>query len=53
MSLWLVFLMLSGVFSLGWALGSALGYQNGQRHAQELAQLETDLVGSPRQAVPA
>ena len=27
MDLWLVFLLLSGVFSFGWVLGSALGYQ--------------------------
>jgi len=44
--LWLVFLLLSGVFSLGWALGSALGYQGGKREAEELAELQAELVRS-------
>ena len=44
MSLWLVFLLLSAVFSFGWSLGSALGYQHGQRDALELDRLEADLV---------
>jgi hypothetical protein len=43
---WLVFLLLSGVFTLGWALGSALGYQAGRAEAEELAQLQADLVRS-------
>ena len=46
MDLWLVFLLLSGVFSLGWALGSALGYQGGKREAEELAELQAELVRS-------
>jgi hypothetical protein len=44
--LWLVFLLLSGVFSLGWALGSALGFQAGKREAEELAELQAELVRS-------
>jgi hypothetical protein len=43
---WLVFLLLSGVFTLGWALGSALGYQAGRAEAEELARLQADLVRS-------
>jgi hypothetical protein len=43
---WLVFLLLSGVFTLGWSLGSALGYQAGRAEAEELAQLQADLVRS-------
>jgi hypothetical protein len=43
---WLVFLLLSGVFTLGWALGSALGYQAGRAEAEELARLQVDLVRS-------
>ena len=46
MDLWLVFLLLSGVFSLGWALGSALGFQAGKREAEELAELQAELVRS-------
>lgn len=46
MSLGLLFLLLSGVFSFGWAVGSALGYQNGRRDAEELAQLQASLVQS-------
>ncbi len=46
MDLWLVFLLMSGVFTLGWALGSALGYQAGKRAAEELAELQADLVRS-------
>jgi hypothetical protein len=42
----LVFLGLSGVFSFGWMLGSALGYQNGRRDAEELARLQAMLVES-------
>jgi len=42
----LVFLGLSGVFSFGWMLGSALGYQNGRRDAEELARLQAMLVDS-------
>jgi hypothetical protein len=45
-TLWLVFLLLSGVFTLGWALGSAIGYQAGRAEAEELAQLQADLVRS-------
>ncbi|MDQ3944804.1 MAG: hypothetical protein M3357_06575 [Actinomycetota bacterium] len=41
-----MFLLLSGVFSLGWALGSALGFQAGKREAEELAELQADLVRS-------
>ena len=46
MTLALVFLGLSGVFSFGWMLGSALGYQNGRRDAEELARLQAMLVDS-------
>lgn len=46
MDLWLVFLLMSGVFSLGWALGSALGFQSGKREAEELAELQAELVRS-------
>ena len=46
MDLWLVFLLLSGVFSLGWALGSALGFQAGKREAEDLAELQAELVRS-------
>lgn len=46
MTLWLVFLLLSGVFTLGWGLGSALGYQAGRREAEELAELQAELVHS-------
>jgi hypothetical protein len=45
-TLGLVFLVLSGVFSFGWMLGSALGYQNGRRDAEELARLQAVLVES-------
>jgi len=45
-TLGLVFLVLSGVFSFGWMLGSALGYQNGRRDAEELARLQAMLVDS-------
>ena len=46
MTLALVFLGLSGVFTFGWMLGSALGYQNGRRDAEELARLQAMLVDS-------
>ena len=46
MALGLLFLVLSGVFSFGWMLGSALGYQNGRRDAEELARLQAMLVES-------
>ena len=49
MALGLMFLLLSGVFSFGWAMGSALGYQNGRRDAEELARLQTMLVDSIEQ----
>lgn len=56
MTLGLVFLVLSGVFSFGWMMGSALGYQNGRRDAEELARLQAMLVDSIemdlRNAVP-
>ena len=56
MTLGLAFLVLSGVFSFGWMLGSALGYQNGRRDAEELARLQAMLVDSIemdlRNAVP-
>jgi hypothetical protein len=42
----LLFLVLSGVFTFGWMVGSALGYQNGRRDAEELARLQTMLVES-------
>jgi hypothetical protein len=45
-TLGLMFLLLSGVFSFGWAVGSALGYQNGRRDAEELARLQAMLVDS-------
>jgi len=41
-----VFLVLSGVFTFGWILGSALGYQNGRRDAEELGRLQAMLVDS-------
>lgn len=46
MELGLLFLVLSGVFTFGWMVGSALGYQNGRRDAEELARLQTMLVES-------
>ena len=46
MTLWLVFLLLSAVFTLGWALGSAIGYQAGRAEAEELTRLQADLVRS-------
>ena len=46
MALAVVFLVLSGVFTFGWILGSALGYQNGRRDAEELARLQAMLVES-------
>ena len=46
MALGLMFLVLSGVFTLGWVIGSALGYQNGRRDAEELARLQAMLVES-------
>ena len=46
MTLGLLFLVLSGVFSFGWMLGSALGYQNGRRDAEELGRLQASLVES-------
>ena len=46
MTLGLLFLVLSGVFSFGWVVGSALGYQNGRRDAEELARLQAALVQS-------
>jgi hypothetical protein len=45
-SLLLLFLLLSGVFTLGWALGSALGYQAGRREGEELVHLQLELVRS-------
>jgi hypothetical protein len=45
-TLGLVFLVLSAVFSFGWVMGSALGYQNGRRDAEELARLQAMLVDS-------
>jgi len=45
-TLGLLFLVLSGVFSFGWMMGSALGYQNGRRDAEELAHLQASLVQS-------
>jgi lipopolysaccharide biosynthesis regulator YciM len=45
-TLGLLFLVLSGVFSFGWVMGSALGYQNGRHDAEELARLQTMLVES-------
>jgi hypothetical protein len=42
----LLFLVLSGVFTFGWMVGSALGYQNGRRDAEELARLQAMLVES-------
>ncbi|MGH8998341.1 MAG: hypothetical protein ACRDY7_03015 [Acidimicrobiia bacterium] len=44
MSLWLVFLLLSLVFTLGWSMGSALGYQGGRRDAEALAELQAAFV---------
>ena len=46
MTLGLLFLVLSGVFSFGWMMGSALGYQNGRRDAEELVRLQAMLVDS-------
>jgi hypothetical protein len=45
-TLGLLFLVVSGVFTFGWMMGSALGYQNGRRDAEELARLQTMLVES-------
>jgi lipopolysaccharide biosynthesis regulator YciM len=42
----LLFLVLSGVFTFGWMMGSGLGYQNGRRDAEELARLQAMLVES-------
>jgi lipopolysaccharide biosynthesis regulator YciM len=42
----LLFLVLSGVFTFGWMMGSVLGYQNGRRDAEELARLQAMLVES-------
>jgi hypothetical protein len=42
----LLCLVLSGVFTFGWMMGSALGYQNGRRDAEELARLQAMLVES-------
>jgi hypothetical protein len=42
----LLFLVLSGVFTFGWMMGSALGYQSGRRDAEELARLQAMLVES-------
>jgi hypothetical protein len=42
----LLFLVLSGVFTFGWAMGSGLGYQRGRRDAEELARLQAMLVES-------
>ena len=46
MTLGLLFLALSGVFTFGWMIGSALGYQNGRRDAEELGRLQAMLVES-------
>lgn len=46
MALGLLFLLLSGVFTLGWILGSALGYQSGRADAEALADLQSELVRS-------
>ena len=46
MELGLLFLVLSGVFTFGWMMGSGLGYQNGRRDAEELARLQAMLVES-------
>ena len=46
MALGLLFLVLSGVFTLGWVIGSALGDENGRRDAEELARLQAMLVES-------
>ena len=46
MELGLLFLVLSGVFTFGWAMGSALGYQRGRNDAEELVRLQAMLVQS-------
>ena len=46
MELGLLFLVLSGAFTFGWAMGSALGYQRGRNDAEELARLQAMLVES-------
>ena len=46
MSLWLAFLLLSGVFALGWGLGSTLGYQAGRSDAEDLGQLRIPVLQS-------
>ena len=46
MELGLLFLVLSGVFTFGWMMGSGLGYQNGRRDAEELVRLQAMLVES-------
>ena len=46
MELGLLFLVLSGVFTFGWVMGSSLGYQRGRSDAEELARLQAMLVES-------
>ncbi len=46
MALGLVFLLLSAAFTVGWMLGSALGYQSGRHDAEQLAELQAELVRS-------
>ena len=46
MELGLLFLVLSGVFTFGWMMGSGIGYQNGRRDAEELVRLQAVLVES-------
>ena len=46
MELGLLFLVVSGVFTFGWMMGSGIGYQNGRRDAEELARLQAMLVES-------
>ncbi len=46
MALGVLFLLLSAAFTLGWMLGSALGYQSGRHDAEQLADLQAELVRS-------
>ena len=46
MALGLMFLLLSAAFTVGWMLGSALGYQAGRHDAEQLAELQAELVRS-------
>jgi len=56
----LLFLVLSGVFTFGWMMGSGIGYQNGRRdaedpegdHAAQLYQTSRQETGDRSQELP-